>query len=265
MPSPFPGMDPYLEPHWQAVHSVLVTYGWQRLNRVLPEGLVACVEERLAIEAGETGEAGDVGEGRVVGRVGPDVRVLAPGREPADAAAVVIDAPYELEVPAPRVADRHVSIVDGDGRLVTVVEFLSPSNKRRPGVVRFRRNRDFLLDSGVHCVEVDLVRAGSWRAVMRPEACPPAAVSTYRAVVRTAGDEGRSGLFPIGLRDPLPDVPVPLRPGDPSVRLPLQQLMASIYDDGRWHTRIDYRRPLRLPLDPGDAAWAAALLAARPA
>ena len=47
MPSPFPGMDPYLEQHWGDVHSSLVIYARNQLQKVLPRDLRARVEEHL--------------------------------------------------------------------------------------------------------------------------------------------------------------------------------------------------------------------------
>jgi hypothetical protein len=41
MPSPFPGMDPYLERTWRDVQGALVAFAREHLNRVLPGGLVA--------------------------------------------------------------------------------------------------------------------------------------------------------------------------------------------------------------------------------
>ena len=37
MPSPFPGMDPYLEQHWGDVHTSLVIYARNQLQKVLPK------------------------------------------------------------------------------------------------------------------------------------------------------------------------------------------------------------------------------------
>ena len=53
MPSPFPGMDPYLEPHWPGLHTQLASLATGQLNRQLPDDLVAQPEERLAIESSE--------------------------------------------------------------------------------------------------------------------------------------------------------------------------------------------------------------------
>ncbi len=261
MPSPFPGMDPYLEPHWPDVHAVLTSEARTALNRQLPKGLVARVEERVAVGSAPDGAAGST-------RVGPDVRVVA--TSPADrtsgaaaAALVRVDAPYLLLADDEPPVERYVRVIDADGELIAVVEFLSPANKRQDGRRRFRRNRRDLLAAGTHFVEVDLARAGNWRALLRPFQCPPAAVTPYRGVVRTAGSAA-AYLFPISLRQPLPDLPVPLRPTDAQVSLPLQSLLNAAYDNGKYAETIDYGRPPVRPLPPDDAAWAAALLAGRP-
>src|SRR5256714_8281502 len=50
MPSPFPGMDPYLEAHWRDVHASLIIYARDLLQGVLPGSLRARVEERVLLE-----------------------------------------------------------------------------------------------------------------------------------------------------------------------------------------------------------------------
>ena len=50
MPSPFPGMDPYLEEHWRDVHAALIIYARDALQGVLPGSLRARVEERVLLE-----------------------------------------------------------------------------------------------------------------------------------------------------------------------------------------------------------------------
>src|SRR3954452_4981557 len=54
MPSPFPGMDPYLEAHWRDVHARLVIYASEALQGVLPSGLRARVEECVLLEETRT-------------------------------------------------------------------------------------------------------------------------------------------------------------------------------------------------------------------
>ena len=43
-------MDPFLERHWQDVHSTFMVFAKQQLNRQLPSQLIARVEESLAVE-----------------------------------------------------------------------------------------------------------------------------------------------------------------------------------------------------------------------
>jgi hypothetical protein len=258
MKSPFPGMDPYLERHWLDVHTALIGELRRALNRALPADLVARAEERVAIESDED----------VTRRIGPDVRVFSPSTaDPAEGAdgGVVIEAPYKLVVELEPVLERFIRIVDDGGELVTVIDVLSPTNKRPPGLDAYREKRAGLLAAGVHVVEIDLVRAGDWRAVMRPEISPAEARSAYRVTVRTSGARPGGYLFPAGIRRALPEIPIPLRAADAPLRLPLQPLLDAVYEDGRYDRTIDYARPLDPPLEPDDATWAAELLRGRAA
>lgn len=249
MTSPFPGMDPYLEPHWLDVHTALVGEARRALNRVLPEGLVARVEERVVVES----EAEDR-----LRRIGPDARVIDHSRSaaPTDAGAVAIEAPYKLVVEADPIVERFVRVIDDVGQVVTVIEFVSPTNKREPGLGEYRERRAELLAAGVHVVEVDLVRSGDWRGLMRPETCPAEAVSTYRVTVRPGGVRAGGYLFPIRLGEALPEVPIPLRPSDQPVRLPLQEMIEAVYADGRYDRTIDYSLEPEPPLTAEESARA---------
>ena len=241
-------MDPYLEPHWLDVHTALVGEARRALNRLLPLGLVARAEERLAIESDE----------QVFRRIGPDVRVFSPSTaDPSEGAGgTVIEAPYKLVVELDPIIERYIRIIDEAGKMITVVEFISPTNKRQPGLDDYRQKRSALLSGGVHVVEVDLVRAGNWRALMRPQVCPPETVSPYRVTIRTSGARPGGYLFPISLRGPLPEIPIPLRPSDKPVALALQPLLLSVYEDGRYDQTIDYHLPLEEPFEGDDATWA---------
>jgi hypothetical protein len=124
MPGPFPGMDPYLEAHWLAVHQVLVTDTWRLLNRELPQGLAACVEERVSVESGNDDRLR-------VGRFGPDVRVFDTGRQADDLGPIDISRPTTPPGPrhcsptdhayrappaeAPGVTESPVAALAGDG------------------------------------------------------------------------------------------------------------------------------------------------------
>lgn len=70
-------------------------------------------------------------------------------------------------------------------------------------------------------------------------------------------------IWPIGLRDHLPRIPVPLREPDPDVIFDLGAALARVYELGAYYLRADYRRdppPPALPTD--DAAHLDAVLQA---
>lgn len=155
MQSPFPGMDPFLEPHWLDIQTALVGEVRRSLNQSLPPGIVARAEERVAVES----------DADAYRRVGPDIRVFSPSTaDPSEGAAgTAIEAPFKLVVELDPIIERYIRIIDDAGELIAVVEFLSPTNKRQPGLDRYREKRSDLLRASVHVVEVDLVRAGDWR------------------------------------------------------------------------------------------------------
>ena len=254
MKSPFPGMDPYLERHWLDVHTSLVADARAALNERLPDDLAASAEERVAVES-------EAGRDAVVG---PDVRITTLAFEPTlDPAGATALAPLRLVAHVDPVPERFIRVIEfPSGRLVTVIEFVSPTNKRGKGLRAFRRNRRQLLASGVNVVEVDLVRTGNWAALLAPHRCPDESVTPYRVTLRVPGDPDSVFLHPAPLRQPLPTIVVPLRAEDPQVRLDLQALIERAYVTGRYGRKIDYHTDPKPPLGEPDAAWANEMLRA---
>jgi hypothetical protein len=262
MKSPFPGMDPYLEPHWLDVHTHLVAYAADSLNAMLPEDLIARSEERVAVEA----------PGRAEEWIHPDVRVLE-AFGPATGVKVgpvqgtgnggVALAPLRLRLLRERATERFIKIIETSGdRLITVIEFLSPSNKMGRGLRKYLRKRRVLLNGNVNVMEIDLVRAGDWRRLLRPYAIPPEGQSTYRAMIRTPEDPDTVYLHPMPLGQPLPAVKIPLREGETPVELELQPLIEQAYRNGRYNRTIDYSKQPDPPLPPQDQTWVDDLLRA---
>jgi len=247
-------MDPYLEAHWRDVHASLVTATRNTLNEYLPEDLIARCEERIAIES----------EGEPDRFVLPDVRVLEAYNALASTSSNeggVALAPYRLVALTEPIIERYIEIIESSGeRLITVIEFVSPTNKIGKGLQTFVQKRDQLLGGGVSIVEIDLTRSGDWWGLLLPHQCPPKLVSTYRAVIRVPNDPGAAYLLPISLRTPLPPLKIPLRKEDAPIELELQPLLAQTYHTGRYARTIDYSRPPEPPLEPGSAAWADELL-----
>jgi hypothetical protein len=251
MPSPFPGIDPYLESqgYWPDFHASFVPYCRDALNDVLPESYEARLGEQLRlVELREP----------PVRTVLPDVAVLAggPAREgaPETATGVLTLEPVTMGLPLDEideVRDLWIEIRHRpDRELVTAVEVLSPWNKTGEGYWEYRAKRRRLLRQDVHLVELDLLIRGQ-RLPMRQE-LPKA--DFYAFVSRT---ERRPDceVFAWSVRQPLPKLPVPLRAPDPDVILDLPAVFAVGYERGRYARALDYLVPPDLPLPPPDRAW----------
>ena len=253
--NPFPGMNPYLEQHWRDVHTTLMVYLRDQLQTELPPGLWATVEEEVTIDDDQSESAR---------RVRPDVYVAeawdAPGALAVATAGLAVAEPLVLIDPEPR-TERHVEIVEAGGRVVTAIEVLSATNKlsleRR---LAYRRKRRAYRDGGVNVVEIDLIRDGEYIVLAREELIPPARRAPYVISVWRAAQPDRKFAYPCPLRQPLPQIAVPLRPQDADVALDLQTLIDLCYVRGRYHARFDYRADPEPPLSPADAEWADALL-----
>lgn len=63
-------------------------------------------------------------------------------------------------------------------------------------------------------------------------------------------------LFPVGLREPLPCVPVPLAGEDPDVALDLQFAAHRVFREGPYARAVDYTAEPDPPLSAEDSAWA---------
>lgn len=256
MASPFPGMDPYLEKHWGDVHHCLITYARDQLQPGLPEGLRARVEERVLVEP-------DVGRPR---SIFPDVRVVehasGPARIKNGTASTAVAEPLLIELPSESETQGFIEIRDmkAGGRVVTVLEVLSPSNKYPgEGQEQYLRKQRELVTGRVSLVEIDLLRAGDWVLAMPYDKVRAGKRATYRVVVRRGWEPNVAEYYPAPLTAPLPVIKVPLRRIDTDVSLDLQALVDQCYRNGAYDD-IDYARAPEPPLAPADARWAARLL-----
>lgn len=246
MPSPFPGMDPYLElpGRWEVVHALLPAFMMGPLNRQIRPKYIAQVGTQIYIDETEA-------SGRDI--VVPDAFVM---RDQAGHGVAVsarkAKAPAIVQLPATRVRKQHhVKIYDKNmQRVVTAIELLSPVNKCGAGRVRYLNKREEYRSEGINLVEIDLHRGG--QRVPTEESLPPA--DYYVLVCRgTASD--RAEVWPIGVREKLPRVPIPLDPEDPDAHVDLQALFERVYTDAGWLPNI-YQGKLDPPLRGADAAWA---------
>jgi hypothetical protein len=259
-------MDPYLEDPavWPGVHNLLIAaLCFDLAPRLRPRYYVA-VEERVYISHENGAEAMGV----------PDVVVSRPARDDArpsgtNGQAVRPDTPgrraavLTVELPLPhRVRETYLEIrTPHDHQVVTVMELLSPANKR-PGEGRrqYEAKRQLVLDSLTGFVEIDLLRGGAPMAVWRDGQLLSDVPGDYRILVSRGNQRPRADLFTFTVRDPIPAFRCPLQPGDDEPLVDLQRLLASTYEQGAYDVRLDYSAVPVPPLGAADAGWMADLL-----
>jgi hypothetical protein len=253
----FPGMDPWLEHPilWPDVHSRLITSMADELAPRLAPRYFVGVETRTTFVTNTD-----------VDRVyQPDVTIHSAqrGGQPVESGVAVLDAvaiqPLEVVIPVgEEVEETFVAIQELPGRkLVTVIEVLSPTNKKAAdGRSDYLRKRGDLIKSRVSLVEVDFLRGGAPMPVKSP---PPQ--TDYRIIVCRAGRSKSAELYAFSWTTPIPSIPIPLLPGDVEPMLDLNTVLHALIERARYDLVIDYRQAPQPPLRPEDEPWAAAIIA----
>lgn len=159
-----------------------------------------------------------------------------------------------------KVVERYLEVRDmGSGDVVTVIELLSHSNKAsREGRAQYERKRLAVLASLTHWIEIDLLRAGD---PMPMRVTGNGSRTDYRILVSRSHLRPLADVYRFGVRDAIPDIPVPLRNGEPEPILPINQILHELYDRAGYDLAIDYSQPPVPPLAADDADWAVLLLA----
>ena len=252
MPSPFPGMNPYLEQDviWHDFHERFLPAAAAKLTAQLLPRYIVLIDENVYLH--------DLSSEVAIRAGRPDLSVTEwPGRGERAAATGLLEAPAQALLPEfDAEGESFLEIRDRQGRqLVTVIELLSPTNKRAGSSrEQYLAKRAKLLRSTVHLVEIDLLHGGP----PMPFAERPAGL--YSVLVSRAGQRPRADFWPFGLRDPLPTVPIPLRPDDQDARLDLRSILDRVYDEsGYAHFVYDYEPDP--PLEDRDVAWAHGVIA----
>lgn len=205
MPSPFPGMNPYLEQayEWHSFH--------KRFCPHLADEVVAKTDRRHMVKFEEN----------------------------------LYSAEKLSSIEVRDVRSR---------RLVTNIELLSPINKLiGPDRDQYLAKRSTLMRQGANFVEIDLLRGGPRMPMKNTPSCD------YLVMVARPSEWPRAGIWPIQLRDRLPDIPIPLAESDPDAIVSLQALLHAIYDAAGYE-RFIYESEPEPPLKDDDAAWARRLI-----
>jgi hypothetical protein len=142
-------------------------------------------------------------------------------------------------------------------RPVTVIEVLSPTNKKTKGArEKYLNHRHRLMGSNLNYVEIDLLRAGPRMPLSDG---PPR--SDYRILVYRPKPFSLAEVHPFSCRDPIPGISIPLLPGEPEPTLDLNGILQALLDRVRYDLQIDYRQPPSPRLRKKDQPWAATIVA----
>ena len=230
MPSPFPGMNPCLEQEdaWHDFHERFIPHAADVIGAQIVPNYIAKIDEHVYIHELTADQRMFVRRADVaVARTGGSAAAL----QPRDAAAAG-PAPVYAQIPPAVDVERS--------------SFLELRDRHSRELITRRQ----LLASGVHLVEIDLLRGGPRMPMEDLPDCD------YYAIVSRAEERPKVGVWPVRLRDPLPKIPIPLRGDDPPAKLDLQAALHHIYDAAGYQYYVYQGRPNPL-LHPDDAAWAA--------
>jgi len=250
-------MDPWLEHPdlWPDVHSRLVIAISDTLMPRIRPRYVARVEVRTTVLSGL-----DIDH-----LYRPDVAIrTADLAAPVQGTGVaVLERPevkrFEVTVPIKdEIEETFLTIQEVPSRkLVTVIEVLSPTNKKtKDARAQYVDKRSELLRSRVNFVEIDLLRGGEPMPLLNP---PPS--SDYRILICRPGRKPGAELASFSIKTPIPTIPVPLLPGDPEPNLDLNDIVHALYDRAGYDLSIDYQQPPVPRLRGKDKSWAATILA----
>jgi hypothetical protein len=254
IPSPFPGMNPYLEQDtvWHDFHL--------RLCPAISEALVPQVRPKYFVKMEEHLYVHELPDDVAVFLGRSDVSVTdSPERGTGTMGTISTIAPTYGTI-HPQVDLERESFIEirnrETRRLVTVIEVLSPSNKKR-GADRdqYIAKRMQYLHSTTHFVELDLLRGWPRMPVKGLGKCD------YCLLVSRYEERPRVALWPLGLRDRLPAIPIPLQAPDPDAMLDLAATVNHIYDSAGYADYI-YGGSPQPSLSADDAAWSREILAA---
>lgn len=224
MPSPFPGMDPFLEhpDRWPAFHRHLVA----GLYQLLLPGLI------------------DRYRARVIAR------------------QYATEMPLFTSVLREEHSEDLIEIRSrADGRLVTLVDVVSPANRTtNAGRTAYLDQRTAALRARSGVVEIDLVTQGKPTLDFNRDGLPE---HDYTVTVVRGSAPERFEIYTAAATKRLPKFKLPLAPDDRDTVVDLQVAISRAYDHGEFAKSIDYTSPLPSDVVLSDATrtWIANLLA----
>ena len=234
MPSPFPGMNPYLEhPNfWPEIHHWLITVMAESLIPQLLPKYIATINQQVYLTTPE--DTLTVGIPDVTVRQNPEIKKTS-----ANLGVTVAAEPAKVTLPMPvEVKHNYLEIKEtASKRVVTAIEVLSPRHKQL-GFDRekYELKRERIFSSITHLVEIDLLRSGKPMRVVQGEI-----ESHYRVLVSRSDRRPTGDMYAFNLQGKIPLFPLPLQPGDTEPVIDLKDLLDLVYDRARYDAIEDVR------------------------
>lgn len=258
MPCPFPGMDPWLEQQefWSNLHTSLMTALRDQLAQSLRPNYYVDIDKHTYITT--PGSDQDL-------MIYPDVSVIKPSHlAPVGAISpsavgtlpMTVADPLIVDLPYAQVVRRYLKIMlPKNSQVVTVIEILSPENKRAgKGRMQYEEKRLQIMESMTHLVEIDLLRGKKpMPFILRHNGHQK---SDYRILVSRWQHRPQAQLYAFSLRQPIPRFKLPLLKGDEEPIIDLTSLLHNIYERAGYDLVIDYQTPPTPRLSNQDATWA---------
>jgi len=254
MPSPFPGMNPYLENPtlWSQVHTHLIVAIAEKMNPILRPKYRMAMEQRVYTETESNGDSS--------GLVGiPDNVVFQPTstttkKQSSNVALLPKVKSLPITLPQPeQIREWYLKVKDVETKeVVTVIEILSPKNKKTgEGRKKYLKKREQVLMSLTHLIEIDLLRTGE----IMPMNINEELKTDYRIIISQSDRRPQADLYAFNLTEEIPSIPLPLKPEDEQPLIPLQELLNSLYEKGSYDLAINYQKPPLSELSEQDTHW----------
>lgn len=258
MPSPFPGMNPFLESPavWPGFHASMITAVRNAINGVAPETYFADIEQRVFLV-----KPGDPYQQVIV----PDVAVAESQTQPSvpvvtaegGTAVAAVTPSIRVQMLEEEISERFITIRSGpdetNSEIVAIIELVSPSNKLvgSSGHKSYLAKREEILNSRTHFIEIDLLRGGDRRPLG-----PGGYSADYLITLSRTEERPMAELWPTNLPAKLPTIPIPLMPGDDDLVIDLQKIFHQVYDESGYDRRIRLTDPIPKPeLSAKNAEW----------
>ncbi|MBC8161880.1 MAG: DUF4058 family protein [Roseiflexaceae bacterium] len=261
MPSPFPGMDPYLEDPavWPDVHQSFITYLRDEMQQYLRPQYSARIGERIYLVDS-------------LRSVYPDVLLIQwPDAQPRESGGVAVleappvDKPTKLKLIDVEYHEPYLEIYHTySGQVVTVIKVLSPANKQ-PGSGRdlyIKKQREILL-TAAHLIEIDLLSSGLPTVAVPGGQYYQLPYWRYLVCVNRAPLRDEADVYTVALSQRLPRIAVPLRRPDADLTVDLQPVFDRCYANGGYDDLLDYGQLPPVATTPEERFWMQAMVDGR--